>query len=275
MRFEGREWSRDWRLLSSPFRRLPDFLIAGEAKCGTTSLFRYLEAHPRVVGAVVKETNSLLLYPDSLLALRAGYPFRWTHPAARWRAGEASPEYFSRPGMAARVHRHLPDARVIVLLRDPVQRAFSDFRMLEADAGAQQFAEQVQRSLALLAQDDFTPLIDALRQVEHHPLRYVLRGIYHRPMGEWLKAIPPAQLLVLGSEELFARPAASMARVLAFLGLSNRELPEYPVKKGGRNDIQMDPVTREQLREFFSPHNQRLFQMLGTDFAWESGTAAS
>jgi hypothetical protein len=66
-----------------------------------------------------------------------------------------------------------------------------------------------------------------------------------------------------------------MARVLAFLGLSNRELPEYPVKKGGRNDIQMDPVTREQLREFFSPHNQRLFQMLGTDFAWESGTAAS
>ena len=129
--------------------RLPNFLVVGAAKSGTTSLFHYLEQHPDVFASPVKEPNFLAFPDDGRLNLRgpldeAGM-YRYIHrktaksfaayrdlfaDASRETAvGEASPRYFYIPHAAARIERYLGAPKIIVILRDPIARAYSHFLM--------------------------------------------------------------------------------------------------------------------------------------------------
>ncbi len=189
-----RDLARDFRLLTSPLRLVPDFAIVGEAKCGTTSLYRYLLQSPAVLGADRKEPKNFIDYPDSLFYCRSHYPTRAARRMRRMRlgrrvvAGEATAEYFSHPGMAERLLRLLPRIKIVVLLRNPVDRAYSDYQMLSRLGVTDlSFDEVVDRSLEWLETPALSDLVDAALRSEHFYLRFVARGLYVRTLRQLVR----------------------------------------------------------------------------------------
>jgi hypothetical protein len=260
--------------LTAPLRVLPDFLIPGEAKCGTTSMYRYLLDHPAVLGSDVKEPRCFLAYGASPLLCRRHFPLRTAVIGRRLRrgaavVGEATAEYFSRPDVPAVVHRVVPRARIIVLLRDPVARAFSDYQMLHRlGREPRSFAQVVDDSLRWLGDDREAELLAALAHVEYHPLRCVGRGLYLRALRRWREVLEPGQCLVLCSERFFADPQATLDRVFEFLGLPGWEVRNLEVRRAGGYTEEVPAELAARLREFYRPHNEELVDFLDDDFGW-------
>lgn len=263
-------WIQRWRMATSPWRVFPDFIIPGETKCGTTSLYHYLTQHPRIRSALVKEPNNFINYGGSPLLCRMNYIFRWEQLARRAITGEASAEYFSKSGVAEVISKLLPNAKIIILLRDPIARAFSDHQMFFKDGRERvPFAETVRRSVAWLSDPSLEPLVDAAGRPNHNPIRYVGRGIYLPSLRRWQACFPPEQVLVMKSEDLFDDPQSTTERVFQFLGLSPRPLRDVSVRKKGSYAEKMDAETRGSLAAFYRPHNEALYAHLGRNFGWE------
>lgn len=261
-----------WRMLTSPLRMRPDFIIPGEAKCGTSSLYHYLTQHPRIRRADVKEPNNFLDYGGSPLLCRQHYDLAWH----RWTGaltGEASAEYFSKPRVAPVIAAALPDVKVVILLRNPVTRAFSDHQMFFKDGrDTVPFDESVRRSLAWLADPALAPLVEAAGRTNHNPARYVARGVYLPALRAWQACFPPDRLTVLRSEDLFEEPQRVTDGVFRFLGLPPHPLSDVAPRKRGTYRA---PAARETLRalaDFYRPHNEALYHHLGRDLGWEEET---
>ena len=267
-------WSRllRWRarLLTSPLRTLPDFLIIGTSKAGTNTLAYDLFAHPRVAAPRQKE----LFYFDryfarGVLRYRANF---LTRPMRAFRhaiTGEATPTYLEHPQVPERVRRLVPNARLICILRDPVDRAHSLHQLktrtgeetLSLDEAIDREEREMDRELARVAADDryFSPLL-------HHNA-YVWGGIYVDHLQRWTKAFPRDQLLVLSSDDYRTAHEATFWRVLEFLGLPRVAMPT-PVDRNRGIYHPLAPATRARLQELFRPHNERLWEFLGADWGW-------
>ena len=259
-----------WRMLTSPLRMLPDFIIPGEAKCGTSSLYHYLTQHPQVLRADVKEPNNFLEYGGSMLLCRMHYPLRWRSWGGPRITGEASAEYFSKHRVPGIVAAALPDVKIIILLRNPVTRAYSDHQMFFKDGREKApFATAARLSLRWLADPDTLPLADAAGQLNHNPVRYVQRGVYLPSLLRWQGHFPADRMLILRSEDLFADPQRVTAQAWRFLGLSEVALRDVAPRKRGTYASPVDRDTLRQLADFYRPHNEALYRHLGRDLGWE------
>ncbi len=119
------DFSWIYRRLTSGSRRLPDFIILGAQRAGTSSLYYYLSQHPQILPAVRKELHFFDdHYRRGLGWYRSQFPTRGARGTI---TGEATPYYLSHPHAPARIQRLLPQARLIVLLRNPVERAISHY----------------------------------------------------------------------------------------------------------------------------------------------------
>jgi hypothetical protein len=269
------------RMVNAASRPLPDFLLAGAQRCGTTSLYRYLTAHPLVLPArPSKGVHHFDVHPGrSARWYRAHFPT----VAARRRAGEgaitgeASPYYLFHPRAAERAAAVVPGARIIVMLRDPVERAYSHYR--QEYARGFEDAETFERALELeprrLQGERERMLADPAYEshaLQHHS--YAARGEYAGQLETWLAHFPPEQLLVVHSEAFFADPATSHGAVLRFLGLPDPPAPPPFKAYNARPAAGMDAGTRERLAAHFAEPNRRLEQLLGRAFGWTAPTAA-
>jgi Sulfotransferase domain len=254
---------------------LPDFLIIGAMKAGTTFLYNLLTLHPHVEPAAAKELH----YFDNLIEEEDIEWYRRCFPRPRWKdgrrtiTGESTP-YLAYPHAPERVAEVVPQARLIALLRNPVDRAYSDYQQLarkgraprtfEAAIGAKKVRLRRRRDKTS-ERRDYTRLDDSSR--------YLSRGIYVDQLLRWSRFFADEQMLVLKSENLFERPQDTLKLILDFLDLPDWE-PEawekIPKKrnKGKTYEQKMDPATRQYLEGFFEPHNQRLYEYLGVDFGW-------
>lgn len=271
-----RDFGTDFRLLTSPLRLLPDFAIVGEAKCGTTSLYRYLLQHDAVLGADRKEPKNFIDYPDSLLRCRSHYPIRAVKYFRRIRlmrpvvAGEATAEYFSHPRVPERLKEVLPHLRIIVLLRNPVHRAYSDYQMLSRQGViALSFEEVVERSVEWLGTPSLHDLVDAALEKEHFYLRFVARGIYLRSLRRWFGIFPPAQIQVLKSEDLFDRTQPVLAQACRFLGLEPFEPADTQARRKGDYTVCLAERMKRRLSDFYRPHNKELYAFMNRNMRWE------
>jgi hypothetical protein len=246
-----------WRFgtATALWRPLPDFLIIGAQKAGTTALYAYLRWHPGITGPSWKEVSFFDRHYDrGERWYRGQFPLR-----ARGRlVGEASPGYLFHPLAPARVKETVPDARLIALLRNPVDRALSQYHF-EVALGR----EPLSFDEALDAEPERLRA-DPQAWWDHG---YVARGRYAEQLERWWLAFPREQLLVLTSEELAADPGRTYARVLAFLGVEPHELGDYPRVFEQRYD-EMRPETRDRLEREFAEPNRRLYELLGRDLGW-------
>ena len=273
-----RDFSTDLRLLTSPLRVLPDFVIPGEAKCGTTSFYRYLLQHPSITGSDRKEPKNFIEYPHSRLYCRSHYTTyisRIIRQIVKFRkelSGEATAEYFSRTLVASRIRRLVPEVKIIILLRNPVQRAYSDYQMLKRIGAVEEsFRRCVERSVEWLKTPSLSDLIDAAMESEHFYLRFVARGIYVSSIVTWMENFPEKRLLILRSEDLFEHTESLMDKSFNFLGVKNYKVRIEEVKRKGEYQIDMDGDVKTMLGEFYQPFNERLYEVIGRDMNWGNG----
>jgi hypothetical protein len=256
---------RAYGLATAGLRPLPDFLILGAQKAGTTALYAYLRWHPEITGPSFKEVSFFdRHYAKGERWYRAHMPVRRGSLV-----GEASPSYLFHPLAPERVSGMLPRARLIVLLRNPVDRAFSHYQH-EVALGREplSFEEALDREEERMQGE----LDRMLRDPSYFSLAwwnytYVARGRYAEQLERWFAAVPREQLLVLFTEELSADTAATYRRVLDFLGVGARELDSYP-RIFDRDYAGMNPGTRARLDKEFEDPNRRLASLLGRDFPW-------
>jgi hypothetical protein len=253
---------------------LPDFVVIGAQKCGTTFLYHLLSQHPLVEPAASKELH----FFDNNFDLGVEW-YRQCFPAPRWEdsrrtiTGEATPYYMFHPLAAERMAEVVPQTRLIALLRNPVDRAFSHHQQ-ETRKGDEtlSFEEAIAAEEARLRGERNKMLEDEYyASFEHQRLSYLSRGIYVDQLLRWTDLFSKEQLLVLKSEDFFENPQQTLKLVLDFLGLPEWE-PEVPElgyrRHEGRYEGGMDPVLRRRLEEYFAPHNRRLYDFLGVDLGW-------
>jgi hypothetical protein len=260
-------------------RLLPDYLIIGAQRAGTTSLHRYLVQHPGV--RTTLRTKGVHYFDTGYGRGRSWYASRFPTRLTAWyvarrhrvalRTGEASPYYLFHPLVPHRVAELLPQVKLIALLRDPVVRAYSHYQH-EVARGFEtlSFEEAIAAEPARLAGEVERMLAEPLHHSfahQHHS--YLARGRYHEQLATWRALFDDSQLLVLSSERFFAEPGLWFKQVLDFL-----ELPAFTPDAFERHNAydyrQMGDEVRERLVEHYREPNRRLYESLGDDFGWSA-----
>jgi len=264
------------RRMTSGLRLMPDFLVIGAARSGTTSLYRYLAHHPVIAPASMKEIHYFSIHHwRGIEWYKAHFPTAITRGIRTWQGGvrsqtgEATPYYLFHPLAAERIAEALPNIKLVVLLRNPIERAFSHY-LHEVDLGVEelpfeQAIDEEQRRLdgevERIASD---PRYAGFR---YQHFSYLSRGIYCDQLVQWFSFFSREQFLILESERFWADPKASHAAVLRFLGLPAISLTTYP-QHNKSEPSKMNSRTKERLLEYFTPHNERLYTLLGNELGW-------
>jgi hypothetical protein len=268
------------RATTNPIRMMPTFIIIGVQKGGTTSLYRYLTAHPNIAPIYIKEPHFFDIYfHKGLPWYRAHFPTSVEKYYARYFqkhdliTGEASPYYVVHPLAAQRIAKTLPKVKLIVLLRNPIDRAYSQYQhqLRQPGVEALSFEEAIDVEEQRLAGEE-----DKLRNDEtyvsfnHRHYSYLARSTYINQLPNWMSIFPKEQLLILKSEDLYTDATRIVQQTLEFLNVP--ALPQGQTYKAF-NEARyspMNPATRERLVEYFKPYNERLYEFLGRDFGWDS-----
>lgn len=250
----------------------PDFLIIGTQKGGTTSLYEYLIQHPRVCAARRKEIH----YFDRFEGLgwnwyRSQFPLAAARPGVV--TGEATPYYLFHPDIPRRVAAALPEVKLISVLRNPADRAYSHYQhSLRHDVGLTSFADALAMERQLLAEHGGEE--GFYDRDDWHRHSYATRGYYAEQLERWFHEFPRDRHLVLTSEDLKTDPAMQIARVVTFLGLPEWKPAAFPSHhRGGYSVEPGDRAALAELRTHYGPPNLRLGKLLGQDFSgWDDAT---
>lgn len=260
---------------TSRLRMLPAFVVVGTKRGGSTALFEYLVSHPQVRrGNVRKGSRYFDMHYD-----RGWRWFRSTFPLALpgrgLITGEASPYYMFHPLAPQRIATALPEARLLAVLRDPVDRAWSHWQF-ERRLGHENlpFEEAIAREPERLA-GQAERIAAGGDSFAHRHYSYLARGRYAEQLERLYQLFPPEQVLVCQSEALLADPDAVLARAWSFLGLAPHRIEQaHTFKAGGYRDG-MPATTRARLQEYFAPWNERLYQLPGVTFRFDSDSGSS
>jgi hypothetical protein len=248
------------RIETAQLRQLPDFVIVGTQRGGTTSLYRYLTAHPEIGSALRKEVHYFdRYYGKGIGWYLAHFPVRGEAPVV----GEASPSYLFHPDVPQRARAAVPNSKFIALLRNPADRAYSQYQMnVRKGFESLTFEDAIKKEPERLSRSE-----DPDSLILQH-CSYLKRGLYVDQLERWMSFFAHEQFLILKSEDLYKYPERVLSQSLAYLGLRSWSLARYKAHHlVGYPD--MDPSTRKRLTEYFAPYNQRLYNLLGRDLGWE------
>lgn len=268
------------RLRSVSFRALPDFIIAGAQKSGTSSLYNYLRSHPQVLGVCRFRPDGRTTWGKEIHYFDTKYDepewwYRFHFPleaALAYRnaiTGESSPEYLYHPYGARRIADMVPDAKIIICLRNPVDRAVSSYwhyvrKGIETLPIREAFAREEERT-----REDKKKMKEDASYFGHNHRRfsYLDKGIYADQIARYFDRFDRSQILVIRSENLFRDTQTVFDKVVAFLGLPAHRLNDDRVYNSGSYE-EIDDGLREELRTYYQPHNQRLYDLLELESPW-------
>jgi hypothetical protein len=239
---------------------MPNFIIIGAPRAGTTSLYHYLRQHPQVGMSRIKETNYFAYLascaepgyetgPTTLWPVKSLAEYEALFQAGEYAAlGEASPLYFFAPGVARQIKAHLPDARLVMILRNPVERAYSAYlKNRREGTESRAFEDRITREI-------------------HHPEEvvcsehyYLRAGMYFRRITDYLQYFESSKLKIVFQDDLQDDPAGLMSELFAFLGVDSGFVPDMSVRfnqslppllvKNPRSKRLLKEITR-RVREF-------------------------
>ena len=285
-----------WRLrfLNAGSRVWPDFLIIGASKSGTTSLWNYIVQHPNVIPNYKGKKEIQFFdqkanknFPQgskkSLRWYKAHFPTRDDIFKKRKElnsrnilVGEATPGYLFHPLAPPQIKDLMPNVKLIVLLRNPIQRAFSHYQHeFRSNQENLSFAEAVKAEPSRISgsyekilskKDFFCP--------EYYYHSYLERGKYYDQLMRWYNYFPKDKFLIIKSEEFFEHPETIYKNVLKFLDLPTFEKTEF--EKLNQSSYNIPSTTCfenvvQELGKYYLKENQKLYKLLGVDFKWELG----
>ena len=269
----------------------PSFLIIGAQKCGSTALYKYLRQHPLIVTSTDKEMNYFAqdrLYDRGRQWYHEQFPTRLSMPSGGV-SFEATPEYLYYPQCPPRIRDYKATLPLVVLVRDPVERAYSAWNMARGwyhngdsvlRAVTPKFddvrIEKFRRLLALPEFPDFdTAIREEMDRMDGVPIGedfgWVRRGLYALQLRRYLELFPRSQILVLHSRRLRSDRVAVLNEVTKFLGLPRHDWADadLTLQHEGRYSQEDSSPMQGLLREFFRPHNEQLYELMGTDLGWQ------
>ncbi len=256
LRARARDGVRTYGELTAPLRMRPDYLIIGTKRGGTTSLARWLLEHPDVRPLFpARETRKGTYYFDVNYGrgdrwYRSHFPTETSHRLRELRAerrllvGEATPYYLHHPHAPVRARQVAPSARIIALLRNPVDRAHGHWAERHRQ-GVEwlDFDDAIAAEAERLDGEEERMLTDpSYVSFAHQHFSYVDQGRYARGLGRWFEAFPSDQILVVLSEDLYRDPMRTFGEVLDFLDLDRFA----PAELTGWNRSGNDPLGPEQ-----------------------------
>ena len=263
------------RRLTGGMRTLPDFLILGAQKAGTTTVYDNLVRHPAVAPCDIKEVHFFdRNWNRGQNWYRGHFPMERERARARAAGqarltGEGSPYYLFHPHVPGRVKALCPHARLIVVLRNPVERAYSHYQHekrkgrepLDFEAAIAAEADRLLSETARLQSDP------SYQSFAHQHYSYQARGHYAEQLEAWFYLFPREQFIILESSDLNHRFSETFARLYQFLGLPAHDLPQ-PRRSNVGSYEKMSDAARDHLTAYFRPHNQRLEDLLQRKFDW-------
>ncbi|NES04497.1 MAG: tetratricopeptide repeat protein [Okeania sp. SIO2F4] len=243
----------------------PNFLIIGVKKGGTTSIYHYLIQHPQILPAIKKEIDFWSFYfHRGLDWYRAHFPA--IPESEKFLTGEASPSYFDAPDIPARLFHFFPKIKLIVLLRNPVDRTISNYyHEVRSNAENMSVEEVINSRLEKLIKISSSLVKE--KDYWNYQGDYIASSVYLDWLKKWLNIFPREQLLILPSEEFYSDPKTTMKQVFNFLGLQDYQIQNYPKLNSGSYSSISESL-RQKLNDYFQPHNQRLEEYLGMKFNW-------
>ena len=282
-------------MASSAVRPLPDFLVIGAKRGGSTSFYYDLLQHPQLAALFprpellpMKQRATKGVHYFDLFYDRGERWYRSYMPSSRSRrrqerrigapvlVGEASPYYLFHPLAARRAAELVPQAKLIVVLRDPAMRTYSHWKERRRNG-----AEELGFRAALAAEserlgDDHERLArgEIRYSYAHEQQSYARQSEYDRSLATWLESFPSGQLLVLASEDYYASPQTELSRAVDFLGLNPFQFDTGTVHNAAAGE-RLDAETMQLLNARFAPNNARLFDLVGRTLPWPAGGAGS
>jgi len=242
----------------------PDFIIIGAAKCGTSSLFNYLSHHPQILFPHKKELDFFWKNFDKGIDwYLAQFPAITDRPD--FITGEATPNYLRFPLAAQRIKNCFPHVKLIVLLRNPIERAVSwHYHKINSGLATGTIEDAIATEMKQLENWHETDFINTgYRNPDN-----LLSSLYLYQLKVWIDLFGREQLLILQSEDLYNNPDRVMERVFSFLNISVSKLSQYPkINAGSYNSI--NDGLRRTLANYFQPYNQLLEEYLEMTFTWD------
>jgi len=235
---------------------LPDFLIIGAARCGTSSLHANLARHPRIkppnplAFKLFAANHKEIHFFDKNFKFKKGvnyYRSFFVGPPQKFFYFESTPNYLYQPKVPARVKALLPNAKFIVMLRNPVDRAWSHYSNWQKKCG---WPESIL----------YDPHSEILK-----------KGIYHEQLARWFERFDRKQFFIIRSEDFFANERLVIKKTFEFLGLQpalDTITVYYDPRKRKKGNPPMTVKLRRDLKTFYRPHNNELEAMLGRSFGW-------
>lgn len=248
-----------------------NFLIIGTQRGGTTSLHHLLSVHPQIKMPVIKELHFFDQHYYKGLNWYQEH-FETDAGSLDLLQGEATPSYLYHPLVPERVAKHFPDVKLIVMLRDPVIRAFSQFLMIRKRGREPEsdFMEALKLEADRLR--NLRPMEDEQSLPSDfsgfYQLSYQKRGLYGEQMQRWLQYFRLDQFHFIKSEEFFDSPERILQPLYAFLGISAIIPPQIP-KLNSHTDIKLNADNIEHLYEIFHSDGILLRKLIGDKFRWD------
>lgn len=301
--FDPNDPKCDPSYLSTQHEPLPTYIIIGAQKCGTTSLYEYISQHPLVLKGKRREThyfdwrwNPQLQTPQEHQQYYMNFyhgDVLKKHPSII--TGESTPSYLLHSNIVIpRLKMVLPSSslRLLVMLRNPVSRAYSQFQMAIDASGTQE--QMKTRGMSSYANKTFEEIIETeIKQCEDNginpdvsyeifertlltslPMNHgghsiILRGLYALQLIPWLENFPE-QIKILSISEIKGTKQQiqqTLNSVFEFISLPPSDIEDVE-PKNARNYSEMSPQARARLEEFYAPYNEKLFSLLGRRLEW-------
>tara|TARA_B100000676_G_C18080343_1_gene850705 strand:+ start:82 stop:921 length:840 start_codon:yes stop_codon:yes gene_type:complete len=250
-------------------RVLPNFIISGTVRSGTTSLYYNICEHPSIISAAYDEIG----FFDSNYHLGVNW-YRSMFPTEKEMnevmkktgssvTGEDTPFYFWKEEAIKRIFEILPNVKIIAIFRNPIDRAYSNYNLgLRAKTEELEFEDAIDDEIKFLKKHTFRESIDRRRS-------YISKGMYEKQIQLWFNVFPKKQIHILSTEDMQKYPNDTLQKIFKFL-----ELEEYNIKNPQKQKQaeykKMNEETRKKLLEFYKPHNEKFFEIIQKRFDWSN-----
>ena len=261
---------QNYRYISAPFRVLPDFFVIGVVRSGTTSLFHYLNQHPNIVGASYDELG----YFDDNYHLgvnwyKSLFPTIFTKKRIEKEQGKClsfddTPFYIYNPQVVRRIHENFPNSKMILLLRNPVDRAYSNYNL--SPNRKLTFEETIENEINEI-QNTNLELKDESYLVNDFYEKILPRGFYAKQLEVWYQIFSKEKILIKSSEDFANNTDEVLNEIFDFLDVKQVKIKDI-TKHNVRKFPPMEQKTRDYLIEFFKPHNESLYKLINEKFDW-------
>lgn len=260
--------------ITSPFRVLPDFIIIGAKRCGTTSLYMHLGEHPSIVRA---QRDNVGFFNNNfdlgMCYYRSFFPTIWKKKyiiskEKQFMTFDVTTSYLPNSITAVNICDSLPKIKLILIVRNPVDRTYSEYNLIKKEDRLNTFEELISKEIHQIHDEDNI----ATRKSTDSPTigvnSLIRKGMYAQQFSPWLKLFSKDQILVISTEDFALKTQETYNEIFNFLGLPHHTIMNNKKINEGVY-APMKPEIRKLLVDYFKPYNKNFFEQVGQVFDWD------